>query len=148
MITDEMRELIRNHSLAFVASVDEDGTPNLSPKATMLVLDDKHIGFGHLRSPNTIRNIEQRPVVELNFIDVFARKGFRFKGPATYEKRGTERFASLLPSFAEWGELRESFLGIVVVRIERALAVTSPAYDSGATEKDLTAQWRERYFNL
>ena len=148
MITEEMKALVRRHTLAFVASVGVDGTPNLSPKATMLVLDDDHIAFGHLRSPNTIRNIAHQPVLELNFIDVFARKGYRFKGPATYEKRGTDRFESLLPCFAGWGALCEDFLGIVVVRVERALPVTSPAYDHGATEVDIPAQWREHYLNM
>ena len=74
-LTPAMRTVIETHSLGYVASVDPDGTPNLSPKATMLALDDEHIAFGDLRSPNTVRNLSTQPVVEINFVDVFARKG-------------------------------------------------------------------------
>ena len=143
-----MREVVRNHSLAFVASVNEDGTPNLSPKATMLVLDDEHIAFGHLRSPNTVRNLKSQRIVELNFVDIFARRGFRFKGPATYIERDTKEFHQLVGNFSRWGELAESFLGIIVVKVDRALPITSPAYDHGADEAGLREQWREQYLKL
>jgi hypothetical protein len=45
-----------------------------------------------------------------------------------YEDRGTVR-------------ARERIRGIVLVSVERALPVTSPAYDLGSTEEELREQW-------
>lgn len=141
VLTNEMKRVINEQRLGFVATVNEDGTPNLSPKGTMIVLDDDHIAFGEIRSPNTIHNLADRPTIEINFVDPTARKGYRFKGRAEVIKRGQPQFDDLFPEFARWGELSESIRAIVKVRVERALPLTSPAYDFGATEEQLRDSW-------
>src|SRR5262245_31994170 len=82
MITPDMRRIVEEQRLGFVATVNADGTPNVSPKATFVVLDDATIGFGDIRSPGTIRNLKSKPAVEVNFVDPFVRKGYRFAGTA------------------------------------------------------------------
>lgn len=141
ILTDDMKRVITEQRLGFVATVDEDGTPNLSPKGTMIVLGDDHIAFGEIRSPNTVRNLADRPTVEINFVDPTARKGYRFKGRAEVIARGEPQFDDLFPDFGRWGELSESIRAIVKVRVERALPLTSPAYDFGAREEELRASW-------
>ncbi len=82
VLSEAMKRVVSEQKLGYVASVCADGTPNLSPKGTFLVLDDGHIMFGEIRSPGTVKNLATTPVVEVNFVDAFARKGFRAKGPA------------------------------------------------------------------
>ena len=53
-----------------MGTINEDGTPAVSPKATFVVVDDACIAFGNIRSPGTVANIRSRPDVEVNFIDV------------------------------------------------------------------------------
>ena len=50
-----------------------------------------------------------------------------------------------MPKFSGWGDLTDEFRGIVVVDIDRAAEVISLAYDHGADEETLRAQWRTRY---
>jgi len=76
-LNEQFQRVITEQRLGFVASVGADGTPNLSPKGTFIVLDEQTIAFGEIRSPNTLRNIDHNPVVEVNFVDPFARKGVR-----------------------------------------------------------------------
>ncbi|MDX1513626.1 MAG: pyridoxamine 5'-phosphate oxidase family protein [Gammaproteobacteria bacterium] len=147
-LTDYMQNIVEVHKLGFVATVCEDGTPNLSPKGTCLVLDDEHIMFGEIRSPNTRNNIRERPVMEMNFVDVLSRKGFRAKGRAEYLARGTPEFGALLPRFAQWGELSERIKGIVKLRVEEASLLSSPAYDIGASEEALKAQWKNHFQSI
>jgi hypothetical protein len=147
-LTTEMKKLIDEQKLGFVATVCDDGTPNLSPKGTMLVLDDDHIIFGEIRSPNTVHNLERRPHMEINFVDPFARKGFRFKGAATYMAAGTPEFESLHGRFEQWGDLAKTIRGIVKLKVETALPLSSPAYDIGATEAELRRHWREYFLGL
>ena len=147
-LTGYMKQVVSEQKLGFVATVSGDGTPNLSPKGTFLVLDDEHIMFGEIRSPNTVRNLADRPSMEVNFVDPFARKGFRARGRAELIARDTPEFEELLPRFAGWGELTGRFNGIVKLRIEHAAVVTSPAYDMGATESELRATWQAYFADL
>jgi len=57
MLNGQMKKLIARHTLGFVASVDLEGRPNLSPKGTFVILDDQTLIFSEIRSPNTVRNI-------------------------------------------------------------------------------------------
>ena len=47
-LDDDMRRVVTEQSLGFVATVCPDGTPNLSPKGTTIVWDDEHLAFLHL----------------------------------------------------------------------------------------------------
>src|SRR6187397_2263029 len=88
-LTADMKRVVEEQRLGFVASVCPDGTPNLSPKGTTAVWDEDHLVFAHLHSPQTVANIEAgRPVVEINVVDPIARKGYRFKGPAEVHRGG------------------------------------------------------------
>lgn len=147
-LTEYMKQVVEEQKLGFVATVCEDGTPNLSPKGTCLVLDDDHIIFGEIRSPNTLENLNARPWMEINFIDQFARKGFRAKGIAIFIERSTAEFEELFPRFTQWGELSNKINGIVKLKIEQALPLSSPAYDIGATEEELRSHWKEYFLSI
>jgi predicted pyridoxine 5'-phosphate oxidase superfamily flavin-nucleotide-binding protein len=148
-LTPDMLRIVDEQKVGYVASVDADGTPNLSPKGTFLVLDDEHIMFGEMRSPKTVENISENPVVEVNFVDLFSRKGFRCKGPAYFVDKHSEKFDELVPRFKEqWGsELCALFNGIVIIEVENASPLVSPAYDIGASESELRRHWLA-YFSV
>ena len=42
-LTKDMKRVLNEQRLGFIASVCPDGTPNLSPKGTTAVWDDEHI---------------------------------------------------------------------------------------------------------
>ena len=50
MLTPDMKRIIGEQRLGFVATAALDGTPNVSPKGTFTVLDDRTIAFGEIRS--------------------------------------------------------------------------------------------------
>ena len=92
IVTEEMKRLVNEQGLGFYATVSEDGSPNLSPKGTRRVWDDDHLFFADIRSPQTVANISRGSLVEINVIDPFVRKGYRFKGPAVIHESGTDGF--------------------------------------------------------
>jgi len=99
-LTEDMKRVLNEQRLGFIASVCQDGTPNLSPKGTTTVWDDEHIIFADICSPGTVANVQQRPIVEINVVDPVARKGYRFTGPATVSEEGPlfRRGTRLLPA--------------------------------------------------
>lgn len=82
-LTEDMKRIVTQQRLGFVATVCPDGTPNLSPKGTTIVWDDDHLAFANIKSPGTIANLHRNPSIEINVVDPFARRGYRFKGTAS-----------------------------------------------------------------
>jgi uncharacterized protein len=141
ILTADMRRLVETQ-LGFVATVCADGTPNLSPKGTTAVWDDDHLVFADLRSPGTVENLRANASVEINVVDQLVRKGYRFKGTGVVHTAG-EVFERGVRFYEARGTVRarDRIRGIVIVTVQRALPVTSPSYDVGATEDEL----RQRY---
>jgi predicted pyridoxine 5'-phosphate oxidase superfamily flavin-nucleotide-binding protein len=146
MLTPDMKRIIEEQRLGFVATAAADGTPNVSPKGTFVVLDDETIGFGEIRSPGTVRNLRANPRVEVNFVDPFVRKGYRFAGTAIVVERGNGAFDALLGHFR--GALAPRMRAIVTITVTRALPLTSPVYDDGKTEAELRRAWTARFRKL
>lgn len=146
VLTEDMKRVVSEQRLGFMATVCPDGTPNLSPKGTTAVYDDDHLIFADLRSPGTVRNLEENPNIEINVIDVLVRKGYRFKGTATVHTDG-DVVTRALDIYEElgFGDYRTRIRGIVLVKVERALELTSPAYDLGMTETEVRAAYEERF---
>ena len=144
ILTDDMQRVVERE-LGFVATVRPDGSPNLSPKGTIAVWDDDHLVFADLRSPGTVENLRSNPRIEVNVVDQLTRKGYRLEGTAVVHTEGAD-FERGVQFYDARGldRARERIHSIVVIEVERAAAITSPAYDLGATEDELRAIYRDR----
>ena len=143
----DMKRVVTEQSLGFVATVCPDGTPNVSPKGTLAVWDDDHLAFLDLRSPQTMRNIASNPAMEVNVVNPILRKGYRFKGTATVVSAGRELERILDFYKREPGPARDRVRAAVIMRVERAAPLISPAYDLGTSEEEVAARWRERHLS-
>lgn len=65
-----------------VALARSCGSPNLSPRGSVMVYDDGQQIFTNQNSPDTFANLHRDPRSEINCVDVFRRRGYRFKGKA------------------------------------------------------------------
>ncbi|MCY4367798.1 MAG: pyridoxamine 5'-phosphate oxidase family protein [Chloroflexi bacterium] len=147
ILTEDMKRVVRQQRLGFVATVCPDGTPNLSPKGTASVWDDDHLLFADLASPGTMENLRHNPAMEINLVDLYERKGYRFKGTAHIVEKEKEPelheeifqayqhghrgvHASQLPANA-----------YVLLRVARALPLVSPAYVPGKTVRGTREEW-------
>ena len=147
ILTEDMKRVVAEQKLGFVATVNEDGTPNLSPKGTMLVLDDDHIVFADIRSPVTLANVARAPAMEINFVDPFSRKGYRFKGNARVVPRGSPEFVQLLARYPA-SLLAARYRAFVILRVHTSSPLVSPAYDAGASEPELRRRYREYFASI
>ena len=96
-ITADMEAIIKQAILSFVATVNEDGTPNLSPKASLTVRNGI-LYFADIASPRTIQNLQRNPALEINVVDIFQRRGYRFKGLALVLPPGDDEYSMI----ADW----------------------------------------------
>lgn len=81
-ITEDMEAIIKHAMLSFVATINQDGTPNLSPKASLTARNGV-LYFADIASPRTVLNLKRNPAIEINVVDIFQRRGYRFTGCAT-----------------------------------------------------------------
>ena len=132
ILTDDMKRVIREQRLGFYATVCEDGSPNLSPKGSTFVLDDDHLFFADVRSPQTVANIRRGSLVEVNVLDPAARRGYRFKGPAAVHEAGTSRFAEGVERLRDTGSP-------LADRARRPCARRSPLRPSSRPSEPATA---------
>lgn len=139
MLTNEMKTLIENYRAGMVATVNDDGTPAVSPKATFVIVSDTEIAFGNIRSPGTLLNIRKRPAVEVNFIDVLSRTAVRIKGTATIVTKATASEELLAVMQRDWGDYLPHMSSFVSITISGAELILSPAYDLGISRAELMA---------
>ena len=139
ILSADMQRVVTEQKLGFAATVSPDGTPNLSPKGTTAVWDDEHLVFLDIHSPQTTINLRTNPRIEINVVDVVLRKGYRFKGIARVLSAGAE-FDAIAAFYRKRGST-SPYSHIVLSRVESAASLTSPAYDDGRGEAEVSAQW-------
>lgn len=144
MLTPDMRAVIKAAHLCFAATVTPDGRPNLSPKGTIGVWDDTHLFFLDLASPGTRANLAGNPWLELNVVEQLSRRGYRFAGRATVHMQGTPEYEDGVRRIHGAAPPPAAPTAVVVLSVERAAPLLSPAYWRGLDETELRRLWRER----
>lgn len=139
ILTPAMKELVKRQKLGFIATVCPDGTPDLSPKGTTNVWDDDHLIFADIASPGTVHNLLQNSSIEINVVDPIVRKGYRFKGTA--EVLSTGPVYEEIISFYRNSGVESTMKNIVLVKVQRALPLISPVYDSKISEEEVRKKW-------
>ncbi len=137
MLDDEMTTLIQDHRAGMVATVNDEGAPMVSPKATFVIIDDKTLAFGHIRSPGTLANLRKRPAVEICFIDVVTRRAVRVTGQATIHRKADASPVLLAAFERDWRDYLSYMSAFVTIDIEAAAMILSPAYDLGISKDEL-----------
>jgi len=143
IITKKIKNFVNFQKLGYVATVSADNTPNLSPKGTIIVLDESYLAFADIHSPQTVENLKRNPAIEINIVDPFSRKGYRFKGIAEIISTG-DKFDKIISHYKEIG-VKSSIKTIIAVKIEKLSEVLSPLYDLGYTEEELKTKWKKHY---
>jgi uncharacterized protein len=139
-----MMALVRQQRLGFVATVSPDGSPNVSPKGSMTVWDESHLVFADVDSPHTVRNLKTNPRTEVNVVDPFSRKGYRFQGKASVFHAGALYFQALDRYKAEGSDIKR-IRAIVLIEVLHAAPMVSPVYAAGFHEDEVRRLWEEYY---
>src|SRR3989338_385212 len=102
-IPEEVRDFLTTH-LAYVATADEKGRPNVVPKGDMAILDDHTIVFADLYSHQTKKNLSKNPQIAITVLNPAAYRGYQFKGKAKIIERG-KAFDRLVNQVIGYGQL-------------------------------------------
>ena len=146
MITREIMDFLDLQKLGYVATVSPDGKPNLSPKGTIIGWTDNTLAFADIRSPDTMKNLQTNPFVEINVIDPLIRKGYLFEGKANIVSDSV-LFDEVLQHYRNKG-IKSQIQSIVLVDVTSVSEVTSPLYDMGISEDEIKLKWKKHFADL
>jgi uncharacterized protein len=148
VLTADMRAVINSARLCFAATVTADGRPNLSPKGTIREWDDTHLFFLDIASPITRENLSRSPWMELNVVEHLSRRGYRFSGQAAVHLAGTAVYDEAMRRV--FGEEKSPWPvhAVIMLAIEDAAPLLSPAYWTSGDETAVREMWKERRATL
>ena len=146
MITSEIKNFLNIQKLGYVATVSSDGLPNISPKGTIIAWASEILAFADIRSPDTVKNLQNNPNVEINVIDPLLRKGYLFKGVARLINSGLQ-YDEILQYYRDNG-ITSPINAIILVDISEISDVISPLYDMGISEGEIKSKWKNHFANL
>ena len=146
MITQKIKDFLNRQKLGYVATVSFDGKPNISPKGTIIGWTSKLLVFADIRSPDTLKNLQVNPYVEINVIDPLLRKGYLFQGTARIIKDGS-LFDEILNNYIKNG-IQSQINSIVLVDVSNVSDVISPLYDLGTSEQEIKSKWKQYFEKL
>lgn len=146
LITPEIKKFLEKNKLGFVATVNSNGTPNVSPKGTIISWNADTLAFVDIRSPDTINNLKNNPNVEINVIDPLLRKGYLFSGTCSILHDG-ELFNEISIHYRDIG-VTSIINSIILVTLSKVSPVLSPLYDIGVSEIDMKSKWKNHFENV
>ena len=105
-----------------------DGVPNVSPKEIFVPRGDRELLIANIASPQSARNIRERPAVCVSFVDVFVQKGFKLAGTAEVIGTGDGAFESLAGPLRAKAGPDFPFKTLFRVSVGSVLEIVAPRY--------------------
>ncbi len=81
-LTDEIKELIDQVRFCNAATANREGVPNVSPKGSIMWLDDETVAFCDFMSVHTRENLRENPRIALSLVEGERSRFFQLKGTA------------------------------------------------------------------
>jgi predicted pyridoxine 5'-phosphate oxidase superfamily flavin-nucleotide-binding protein len=128
MLHPELQTSAQSSILCWLATVDADGWPNVSPKEIFTVLDPEHLVIANIASPPSVRNIAQNPRVCVSFVHVFVQKGFKVLGTARNVGKTDADFAHWAAPLVAMAGPRFPMHSVIVVRATGVESMVAPSY--------------------
>lgn len=86
-LTDHMAQVL-DEQLAFIATANQQGVPNLGPKGSIGVFDASTLIYDETTGGQTLENIQHGSTVVIAVVDRKWKNGYRFTGAATVLNSG------------------------------------------------------------
>lgn len=127
-LNDAVKTDIENSVLCWLATVDADGTPNVSPKEIFGSYGDDHIVVADIASTNTVRNLHAHATACVSFVDVFRQRGFKIVGTARIIAPDDPDFADIGADLLRMAGDDFPIRHVIAIKISRISRIWAPSY--------------------
>lgn len=147
MFTTEILDCIDRSVLCWLATVDANGHPNVSPKEIFAVYDHSRFVIANIASPASVRNLRSNPNACVCVLDVFVQKGYKFQGTATIFEPKDLRYNELVVPLAAMTRNVFPILGVIEIEVTEIAPIIAPGYRMvpGTTEASQIAAAMSTY---
>lgn len=147
MLSIEIKKSMEESILCWLATVSNDGMPNVSPKEMFVPYGEDCVLVANIASPQSVRNIESNSAVCMSFIEVFKQKGFKLRGSASLVEQTDSDFKPLLKELHRLGGESFPVRSIIKIAVEAVEPIIAPSYlmFPDTTEQSQRAQAMESY---
>ncbi|WP_144113225.1 pyridoxamine 5'-phosphate oxidase family protein [Paraburkholderia sp. BCC1886] len=128
MLDDSVLSAIQKSVLCWLATVDSDGCPNVSPKEIFCVHDRATLLIANIASPGSARNVATHHAVCASFLDVFVQKGVKLKGRARLLDKTHDRFDVFAKPLADLAGPRFPFASLFAIDVTAVEPIVAPSY--------------------
>lgn len=128
MLNQNIIDSINDSVLCWLATVNELGEPNVSPKEMFVASGSKHILIANIASPNSVKNIYSNSSVCLSFINIFKQKGYKVKGTARIIEKDSDDYQTKESLLRTLGGEQFEIKSIIEVLVHSVAPVVAPSY--------------------
>ncbi|WP_199520171.1 pyridoxamine 5'-phosphate oxidase family protein [Fulvimarina endophytica] len=122
-INEVVRLDIRNSVLCWLATVDDQGTPNVTPKEIFTSYGDDRVVIADIASSGSVRNVQAQPKVCVSFVDVFRQRGFKLTGRAKIVQQQDPSFLELGAELLRMAGADFPIRNIICVEVEQVARI-------------------------
>lgn len=128
MLNAKIKASINESVLCWLASVSEDGEPNVSPKEVFTYYGDETLIIANIASPQSVKNVSICHKVCVSFINIFSQKGYKLKGEAVVLSPNDLAYKDMHSVlFAIAGE-NFPIQNIISVQVKNVSPIVAPSY--------------------
>jgi predicted pyridoxine 5'-phosphate oxidase superfamily flavin-nucleotide-binding protein len=128
LLNEAFRTDMSNSVLCWLATVDQEGMPNVTPKEIFASYGNDTILIADIASTGSVRNIKANPKVCVSLLDIFRQRGFKVNGRASivepqhpdFGMIGSDLLAKAGPSFP--------IRNIIRVTVDNISRIWAPSY--------------------
>ncbi len=117
-----------NYILCWLATVDDDMLPNVSPKEMFLYDGSSNFYIANIASPNSEKNIQLNNKVCVCILDIFRQVGLQMKGVATVFKPKSTVYKKKVVDFHHKFGTRFNIKSIIHIDIDSTKEMVAPSY--------------------
>lgn len=128
MLNEAIRTDIANSVLCWLATLDAEGTPNVSPKEIFAAHGDDRIVIADIASPVSVKNLRANPRACVSFIDIFRQRGFKIVGTARIFGADEADFAVVGADLLEMAGPDFPIRHVISIGIEHVSRIWAPSY--------------------
>ncbi|MFC6617509.1 pyridoxamine 5'-phosphate oxidase family protein [Deinococcus radiophilus] len=132
-LSDEMVQVLRNSVLAWLATVDADGWPNVSPKEIFAPYTDPAgitaaIAIADIASPISVSNLRINPRACLSAVDIFRQVGYKVQGHVRIIAPCDAAFTEVSRGLLELTGGQYLVRHVLLLEVEQVRRIMAPSY--------------------
>ncbi|PPL02298.1 hypothetical protein SAMN05444682_104223 [Parapedobacter indicus] len=125
---NRIKDCIDKSVLCWLATVDGDHAPNVSPKEVFAFYNEKTLLIANIASPGSVRNIRNNPNVCVSLVDIFVQKGYKLKGTAKIINNSDASFPDKVKFLTELFTDAFPINEVIEITVVKAAPILAPSY--------------------